>query len=68
MPEIKESVTLVKGIIGMAKSLGLKVIAEGVETEEQYSILRDLECDFFQGYLISKPVASVEITEQLKVR
>jgi len=61
LPDLKESVTLVKGIIGMAKGLGLKVTAEGVETEEQYSILQDLECDFIQGYLISKPVSVSEL-------
>lgn len=65
LPELQESVTLVKGIIGMAKGLGLKVIAEGVETEEQYSLLKNLECDFIQGYLISKPIQAVQIIKNL---
>jgi diguanylate cyclase (GGDEF)-like protein len=56
LPHIKEATTLVKGIIGMAKGLGLKVIAEGVETEDQFSVLAELECDFIQGYLFSAPV------------
>ncbi|MOA38825.1 Cyclic di-GMP phosphodiesterase Gmr [compost metagenome] len=40
----------------MAKSLDLKVVAEGVETPEQLALLRKQGCDEVQGYLISKPV------------
>jgi len=40
----------------LAHSLRLKVVAEGVETEEQLRGLRELGCDYFQGFLISKPV------------
>jgi predicted signal transduction protein with EAL and GGDEF domain len=40
----------------MARSLGLHVIAEGVETEQQLDFLRKLDCDEFQGYLYSKPI------------
>lgn len=43
-------------IIKMAKKLGLTVISEGVETEESAEFLRNAGCDFFQGYLYSKPV------------
>ena len=43
-------------IIALAHSLKLKVVAEGVETEEQSRLLRLLNCDEFQGYLFSKPV------------
>lgn len=47
---------LVTAAITMAHSLGLKVIAEGVETEDQFRILADLGCDYVQGYLFSKPL------------
>lgn len=47
---------LVKTIIQMAKNLGLKTIAEGIETEEQRVILVQLGCDYGQGYLFSKPI------------
>ena len=40
----------------MGQGLGLKVIAEGVETEEQYQLLLAQKCDFGQGYLFSRPV------------
>lgn len=47
---------LCEAIIVMAHKLGLKVIAEGVETEEQCSLLNNIGCDYGQGYLFSKPV------------
>ena len=47
---------LVSTIIGLAHALELKVVAEGVETEEQANILRLLNCDEMQGYLCSKPL------------
>ena len=53
---------LVSTIIALAHSLNLKVVAEGVETEEQARMLRSLGCDEMQGYLFCKPV-SVEIFE-----
>jgi EAL domain-containing protein (putative c-di-GMP-specific phosphodiesterase class I) len=49
---------IVKGIIALANSLGLTTIAEGVENEEQRTIVHQLGCDIIQGYLISKPLAS----------
>jgi EAL domain-containing protein (putative c-di-GMP-specific phosphodiesterase class I) len=51
-----EGLALVSTIITLAHSLRLKVVAEGVETEEQSRLLRLLNCDEFQGYLFSKPV------------
>ncbi|UQB42646.1 EAL domain-containing protein [Thiomicrospira microaerophila] len=50
-----ESYSIVKTIITMGHSLGLKVIAEGIETINQLIILRDLGCDEGQGYLLAKP-------------
>ena len=51
-----EGLALVSTIISLAHSLNLKVVAEGVETEEQSRLLRLLGCDEIQGYLFSKPV------------
>ena len=39
----------------LAKHLGLKIVAEGVETEGQWHFLKDLGCDYIQGYYFSKP-------------
>lgn len=47
---------LAEAIIVMAHKLGLKVIAEGVETEEQRDLLKQAGCDFAQGYLFSRPI------------
>jgi EAL domain-containing protein (putative c-di-GMP-specific phosphodiesterase class I) len=49
-------IAIAKTIIALGYSLGLEVVAEGVETEEQFTILRDLGCDLAQGYLFSAPV------------
>jgi EAL domain-containing protein (putative c-di-GMP-specific phosphodiesterase class I) len=51
-----EGLALVSTIINLAHALKLKVVAEGVETEEQSRLLRLLNCDEMQGYLFSKPV------------
>jgi diguanylate cyclase (GGDEF)-like protein len=50
------SVSLAQAIISMAHSLGLTVVAEGVENKEQATLLRLLKCDEIQGYFISKPM------------
>jgi diguanylate cyclase (GGDEF)-like protein/PAS domain S-box-containing protein len=48
--------TIVKATIGLAHSLDMTVVAEGIETEDQLAGLRSCECDFGQGYLVSKPL------------
>jgi EAL domain-containing protein (putative c-di-GMP-specific phosphodiesterase class I) len=57
MLEDPSNMTLVSTVISLAHSLKLRVVAEGVELEEQAKILRLLHCDEMQGYLISKPLA-----------
>jgi len=56
--------TLVRAIIDMAHGLNLKVIAEGVETEEQQTILNNMQCDYLQGYLFSKPLPAETFVKQ----
>jgi diguanylate cyclase (GGDEF)-like protein len=58
--------TIIATIISMAKQLGLKIIAEGIETEEQKLFLLDLGCDYGQGFLFSKPIEVGEMTLLLK--
>jgi EAL domain-containing protein (putative c-di-GMP-specific phosphodiesterase class I) len=50
----------------MAGSMGLKVVAEGVETAEQLEFLREKRCDEVQGYLLSRPVPVPEATDFLR--
>ncbi|MDH3635750.1 MAG: EAL domain-containing protein [Gammaproteobacteria bacterium] len=54
----KNDLALCEAIIVMAHKLGIKVIAEGVETETQGQLLKDFDCDYGQGYLYSRPVAA----------
>jgi EAL domain-containing protein (putative c-di-GMP-specific phosphodiesterase class I) len=58
LAEGSSDLALCEAIIVMAHKLGLKVIAEGIETREQLQLLQAAGCDFGQGYLFSKPVAS----------
>ncbi len=60
------SSTIIKAIIQMAKSLGIQVVAEGVETGEQFSLLRELGCDYFQGYLFAEPLKADRVLEALR--
>jgi EAL domain-containing protein (putative c-di-GMP-specific phosphodiesterase class I) len=55
--------TIVSTVIGMADNLGLRVIAEGVETAHQLAFLRARGCTEFQGYLFSKPVPPERFAE-----
>jgi EAL domain-containing protein (putative c-di-GMP-specific phosphodiesterase class I) len=54
----QEGLALVSTIITLAHALNLKVVAEGVETEEQLRLLRILNCNEIQGYLFSRPLPS----------
>jgi diguanylate cyclase (GGDEF)-like protein/PAS domain S-box-containing protein len=62
-----DDAAITTAIISLAKSLNLKVIAEGVETEAQMSFLREHHCDEIQGYYFSKPITAVEVADRLLV-
>ena len=55
LPSSHSDISLIKSMIFMAKEFNMKVIAEGVETEEQKRCLIDIGCNYFQGYLLGKP-------------
>ncbi|MDT8440047.1 MAG: EAL domain-containing protein [Desulfuromonadales bacterium] len=57
---------MTSAIIAMAGSLNLRVIAEGVETDGQYRILKEKHCDEMQGYLFSRPVPEAEVVALLR--
>jgi EAL domain-containing protein (putative c-di-GMP-specific phosphodiesterase class I) len=61
LPDNQEDAALVQAIIAMARSLGLTVIAEGVETEEQHDHLHHHDCDLIQGYFFSRPLPAEQI-------
>jgi len=57
LPENSEDVAITTTIIALAHSLGLRVVAEGVETEAQFNHLVELGCDLFQGYWLGRPLS-----------
>lgn len=57
---------IVNTIIGLSRSLGLAVIAEGVETQEQHAMLSRYGCQFFQGYLFSRPISQQALDQLLR--
>jgi EAL domain-containing protein (putative c-di-GMP-specific phosphodiesterase class I) len=63
--EEPDELPLIHGVISIAKSLRLKVVAEGVETPEQYQFLAKHHCDLVQGFLFSKPLPESELRSQL---
>ena len=66
LPESSQDRAITEAIIAMAKSLSLVVVAEGVETEEQESYLRDISCDESQGYYFSKPLSAEQFASLLQ--
>jgi EAL domain-containing protein (putative c-di-GMP-specific phosphodiesterase class I) len=57
----KEADAIVTSIIAMAHAVDLSVIAEGIEEQGQFDVLRELRCDMAQGYLLGKPVAAADL-------
>jgi diguanylate cyclase (GGDEF)-like protein/PAS domain S-box-containing protein len=68
IPNDKDDVAITLAIINLAESLGLRVVAEGVETPEQTEFLEHHHCDYIQGYLISHPLPAAELWQWLKRR
>jgi EAL domain-containing protein (putative c-di-GMP-specific phosphodiesterase class I) len=62
----KESAVIVQSIIDLAHNLGLRVVAEGVENDEAYKHLMELDCDVIQGHHISPPLPPEELVKLLE--
>ena len=65
IPQSKEDMKITSAIISMAHSLNLKVVAEGIETDQQRQFLLEQNCDIGQGYLFGKPMQLQELAELL---
>jgi len=61
MAKDRDSMNIVSTIISLAHTLNLKVVAEGVDSEEQSRLLKQLKCDEIQGYLFSKPLPAAQV-------
>ena len=66
LSESPEDAVIVRSTIELAHTLGLKVVAEGVETVDGWQCLRDFGCDTAQGYLIAKPLAPADFERWLR--
>lgn len=56
---------MVHGIIDLAKRIGVSVVCEGVELQEQVEILKGMQCDLIQGYVYGKPMPKSEFEQQI---
>ncbi|MDE1712999.1 EAL domain-containing protein, partial (plasmid) [Chromobacterium amazonense] len=65
IPQDADDSAIARAIINMAKNLNMQVVAEGVETMEQWQFLEQEGCDFVQGYLIAKPLPAEEFAALL---
>ncbi len=65
IPHDESDVAIVSAVLGIARSLRLRVVAEGVETSEQFAYLRRIECDEAQGYYFSRPGTADDMTRLL---
>lgn len=63
MMENEENLAIVRTIVALAQNLGMDVVAEGVETEDQLKLLRKLECENGQGYLFSTPLGGRQLNQ-----
>ncbi len=61
-----QDMAIVNAVITLGKGLNLNVVAEGVETEELWDLLKNLGCEYIQGYLFSKPLPAAEATKLLQ--
>ncbi len=64
--DASQDLAIVNAIITLGKGLALNVVAEGVETEELKNLLKNLDCQYIQGYLFSKPLPAAEATQLLQ--
>ena len=67
MTEGEQALQIVRTVIELARVLGMDVVAEGIETVEQYRLLRKLGCRYGQGYLFAKPMPAEEISRLLRL-
>ena len=65
--EKQKDIIMFENIARLAKELGIQIIAEGVETKQQYEYLADVGCDMIQGYYFDKPLPEEEFLERVNV-
>ncbi|WP_404872771.1 putative bifunctional diguanylate cyclase/phosphodiesterase [Ideonella sp. A 288] len=68
LPENNEDVAIATAVIALGRSMRMNVVAEGVETQAQADLLRQLGCDEMQGYLLGRPMAAPDLVAWLQAR
>jgi len=63
----EQALQIVRTIVELARVLGMDVVAEGIETQDQYQLLRQMGCRFGQGYLFAKPLPATDISKLLRL-
>jgi predicted signal transduction protein with EAL and GGDEF domain len=53
----EQRLALVKGIVSIASTMGIAIVAEGIETDQQYQLLTEMGCQYGQGFLLARPVS-----------
>jgi EAL domain-containing protein (putative c-di-GMP-specific phosphodiesterase class I) len=66
MPQSENDQQIVRSTIGLSRNLGLKVVAEGVETKDIWRDLQNLGCDLAQGYFLTRPIPASDLTQWLE--
>ena len=67
MTEGDQPLQIVRTIIELARVLGMDVVAEGIETHEQYRLLREMGCRYGQGFLFARPMTAEAVTQLLRL-
>jgi EAL domain-containing protein (putative c-di-GMP-specific phosphodiesterase class I) len=67
MTEGDQPLQIVRTIIELARVMGMDVVAEGIETIEQYRLLRQMKCRYGQGYLFARPMSAEAVTQLLRL-
>lgn len=66
MHKQESSMALIRSIIALGKNMGMKIIAEGVETAEEAQTLREMDCDLAQGYYFARPMPETDVVKLIK--
>lgn len=67
-PEKERSMNILKDMVNLTRNLGMEVIAEGVEDNTQFGYIRDINCDYVQGYVFDKPLPESEFEKRVDAR
>jgi EAL domain-containing protein (putative c-di-GMP-specific phosphodiesterase class I) len=67
MADGDQALQIVRTIVELARVLGMDVVAEGIETRDQYRLLRQMGCRYGQGFLFAKPLPAEDVTRLLRL-